>query len=223
MRAAFFDVDGTLTDVRVWQGVMDYFKHKRIRQWTARWFWVVHMPLWFAYKAKLISQSAFRRPWAARLSWLFRGYTEDQAKEIWDWVVEQHLVSHWRQDICDLLREHSQNGDLVVLVSAGPGPLVQRIAEEVGANLVVATRHEVREGRYTGKHIPPVCMDEHKGILASEKLLEAGMNIDLPNSYAYADSPGDLALLELVGNPRAVYPDDELKQIAISREWVILP
>lgn len=223
MRVALFDVDGTLTDVRVWQGVMDYFKEQRLRRWTVRWFWAVNLPLWFAHKVGLISQSAFRRPWAARLSWLFRGYTEDQAAEIWDWVVEKHLVNHWRADIRELLKQHSERGDLVALVSAGPEPLVTRIAKEVGADLVVATRHEVRNGRFTGRHVSPVCMDAHKAELTREKLIGSGKSVDFAQSFAYADSPGDLALLELVGNPRAVYPDEELREIAEVRGWTILP
>lgn len=38
MRAAFFDVDGTLTKNRVWQGLREYFKTRGLRRWTLAYF-----------------------------------------------------------------------------------------------------------------------------------------------------------------------------------------
>lgn len=222
MRAALFDVDGTLTDVRVWQGLMDYFKTHGLKKWTMRWFWIVHSPLYFLYKWGLIQQSAFRRPWAANLSWLFRGYTVEAAETIWDWVVTEHLAEHWRTDILAVLRQHKAAGDLVVLVSAGPEPLQARIAREVGADFAIGTRHGVRAGKYTGRYLPPVCMDEYKAIMTRARLAALGQAVDFAASYAYADSLGDVALLEMVGNPRAVYPDSELLPVAEARGWKIL-
>lgn len=221
MQAAFFDVDGTLTDVRVWQGVMDYFKEKGLRRWTMRLFWLYHMPLYFLYKLRLIDQSGFRRPWAAHLSWLFRGYSEEEAGDIWEWVVTKALVGHWRTDVIERLKKHKADGDVVFLVSAGPEPLVARIAREVGADVPVGTRHEVKDGRFTGRSIPPVCMDEHKAGLAADRIRSLGLAIELGQSYAYADSPGDSGLLEMVGHPMAVYPDEELRAIAGERGWPI--
>ncbi|MEJ2264139.1 MAG: hypothetical protein P8X95_11875 [Anaerolineales bacterium] len=36
MKAAFFDVDGTLTTTRVWEGLMEYFRQRDLRRWTNR-------------------------------------------------------------------------------------------------------------------------------------------------------------------------------------------
>ncbi|MDA1330265.1 MAG: haloacid dehalogenase-like hydrolase [Chloroflexi bacterium] len=47
--------------------------------------------------------------------------------------------------------EHRKAGDLIVLVSGGPTPLVQRIAKELGADIGVGTDVLVSDGRYTGK------------------------------------------------------------------------
>ncbi|TAK14924.1 MAG: HAD-IB family hydrolase [Anaerolineae bacterium] len=221
MKAAFFDVDGTLTDVRVWQGVMDYFNAHGLRKWTIRWFWVYHTPYFLLYKLGVISQSSFRRPWAAHLSWLFRGYTEEEAQKIWDWVVKEGIAGHWREDVIEILKRHKADGDVVFLVSAGPEPLVKRIGDEVGADVAVGTGHAVHAGRFTGKSIPPVCMDEHKATLTRKRIAALGLELDFGKSHAYADSPGDAGLLEMVGNPIAVYPDAELRELARRRNWPV--
>lgn len=223
MRAAFFDVDGTLTDTRVWEGLMMFFKVHGLRRWTHRLFWGYHMPYYLLLKARLISQGTFRKPWAAHLAWYLRGYTPQEAESIWDWVVKEFLSSHWRLDARRLLDDHRKAGDLVMLVSAGPQPLLECIAREVGANHVVATTFGLRDGRYTGHSLEPVCIDENKAALAKAYLERQEIEVDFLASYAYADAISDLHLLEMVGNPVAVYPDEELKGAAQERGWQIFP
>ena len=46
-------------------------------------------------------------------------------------------------------------------------------------------------------------------------------NIDLSKSYFYTDSIEDRPLLEIVGNPQAVNPDDKLSQVAFENNWPI--
>jgi len=221
--AAFFDVDGTLTDTRVWEGIMQYFKVRGQRQWTNRLFWAYHMPIYFTKKAGLISEGGFRKPWSAHLAWFVRGYSLEQAQPVWDWVVKEFMINHWREDIRQLLEGHRQAGDHVILVSGGPAPLLECIAAEVGAAAVVGTRFEIREDKYTGRSLEPVCLDENKVILAKRYLQENHLEVDYQASTAYADSISDLKLLEMVGKPAAVYPDDRLRQVAGQRGWLVFP
>ena len=51
---------------------------------------------------------------------------------------------------------------------------------------------------------------------------DADPPIDLERSLAYADTERDLDLLQLVGNPVAVWPNDRLHQIARRRKWPIV-
>ena len=99
MRAAFFDVDGTLTKRRVWNGLIDYFRVHRIRLGTDIVFSLYHYGLYGLHKLGLISQVAFREPWAEHLSWYFRGYSVQQADEIWDWVIRERINGFWRDDL----------------------------------------------------------------------------------------------------------------------------
>jgi phosphoserine phosphatase len=101
--------------------------------------------------------------------------------------------------------------------------MVERIASEVGAQHAVGTRLEIRGGRYTGHSLAPVCIDENKARLVRQHFEDNNLQVDLSQSFAYADSITDLGLLEMVGNPTAVYPDKTLNSIARQRGWRILP
>lgn len=223
MRAAFFDVDGTLTTTRVWQGLMAYFQERGEKRLTHLAFWAYHMPFYALRKAKLISEGAFRSPWALHLAWYFRGYSVEQANEIWDWIVSEYLESLWRWDVRRKLGAHQDAGDLVVLVSGGPVPLLRRIAGELGIEHVVGTRAEFRGNRYTGRALPPACIDQYKASLTLDYLGENDLEVELESSSAYADAVSDLPLLEMVGHPVVVYPYEELLEIAIARGWERIP
>jgi HAD superfamily hydrolase (TIGR01490 family) len=223
MRAAFFDIDGTLTSERTWKGIMEYFRQNRLRRGMHLAYLGAHYPLYFLRRLGLISESAFRAPWAAHLAWYVRGYTPRQAEAVWIWAVEQFLAQYWRQDTRHLLEEHLQSRDTVMLVSAAPQPLVQHIACEMGAHYAVGTRFKLRGGRYTGGVVPPVVIDEGKAQATQSVIHAQGLSVDLSASYAYADSISDSSFLEMVGHPVAVYPEEGLRLLASQRGWRIFP
>jgi HAD superfamily hydrolase (TIGR01490 family) len=142
---------------------------------------------------------------------------------VWDWTVERFLNQHWRADTRALLESHQRAGEPVILVSSGPEPLIWRIARELGAEHAVGTILEVRDGRYTGRSLPPACVDENKAVLAQAYLRRNGLQADLAECYAYADSISDFHLLAMVGIPMAVYPEAALQQAASERGWRIFP
>ena len=220
--AAFFDIDGTLTNERTWKALMAYFQQHGLRRTTHLAFLACHYPLYFIRKLGLISETAFRAPWAAHLAWYLRGYTVEQAQPVWEWTVTQFMSRYWRSDMRAILDQHRQDGSLVVLVSSAPLPLVQRVAQEVGAQHSVATALETRQGRYTGRAVQPVVIDSIKASATQLYLRQQALEIDLPASFAYADSITDLPILGMAGNPVAVYPDDPLHSIAQQRGWKVI-
>jgi HAD superfamily hydrolase (TIGR01490 family) len=235
MRAAFFDVDGTLTVARVWRGMMEYFKRHNQRRMTHLAFLATHYPLYFIRRLGLISESNFRRPWAAHLAWYLRGMTAQETQEIWQWVTETflqnggallrggHVDTYWRMDSRALLENHLRAGDPVVLVSSGPQPLIQQIGLELGTEHAIGTSLETRDGLFTGRSLQPICIDAYKARMAREYLQSKGFQVDYSKSYTYADSTSDLHLLEMVGHPVAVHPDETLRAIASQRGWRIIP
>jgi len=221
MKAAFFDVDGTLTKHRVWSGLLDYFREKRVHLFRYYFFSILHYGLYGVYKLGLVSQVKFRSTWAKNLAWLFSGFTVEQAAAIWDWVIDNRLVGQWRDDVLNILHQHKAEGDIVFLVSGGPVGLLERIAKEVGGDHAVGTKHEIIDGAYSGKSEGIACQGENKAILVKEKIRQIGTSIVLEDSFAYADSISDIQLLSLVGHPVAVYPDDGLRELALECGWRI--
>lgn len=222
-KAAFFDVDGTLTTEHLWKGLMLYFKSHNMKQGTHRWFIATHYPLYFIRKAKFVSETTFRRIWAGDLAWYFKGLTPKQTEKIWDWVVGKFMKPYWREDSLELVHQHRKANNQIVLVSSGPQPMIARVAKEIGAQHAIGTRLEIKNGIYTGRSTPPVCINEFKASMTKAYLQKNQIDIDFESSNAYADSTGDIQLLEMVGNPTAVYPDKGLLPIAIQRGWKIFP
>ena len=72
----------------------------------------------------------------------------------------------------------------------------------------------------TGRLREPLCIDEGKVHWASTVARELGVR--LGECTCYTDDAGDLALLELVGEPVAVNPDPRLRREAVRRGWPVL-
>ncbi len=223
MKAAFFDINGTLTTMRVWQGLMEYFTTHKVRLTTHIFFNLYHYSLYGLHKLGLVSQTNFRVSWALHMAWYLRGWSLARADEVWDWTVTNRLAGQWLPEVRAILGQHRAAGDIVMLVSGGPLPFVQRIAQEIGVEHAVGTEYVVRDGHYTGRAIDPPCLGANKALLAQKRLQELGLQVDFSASYAYADAISDLPLLEMVGNPFPVYPDDALRAVAVERGWKIFP
>lgn len=222
MKAAFFDVDGTLTHSRVWSGLFDYFLVNRIHLGRHYAFKISHYFLYALHKIGLVPQVTFRSIWAQNLSWHFKGLDLEQAAEMWDWVVVNRIRQDLRDNMVEVLRQHRRSGEMVFLVSGGPEALLERLAKEVGADIVVGTRHEVLNGVYTGKAASKACQGANKPRFLKEKLEVLGLDVNLQESYAYADSISDEDFLRTVGHPVAVCPDAGLKQLAEELGWQII-
>jgi len=222
MKAAFFDVDGTLTYNRVWSGLFDYFRVNWINLGTHYLFLVIHYALYFLHKIGLVSQVRFRSVWAENLSWHFKGFDLEQAEEMWTWVVENRMRQDLRDDMLEVLRQHRRQGDLVFLVSGGPEGLLERFARGIGADHVIGTRHEIKNGVYTGKNAGPACQGENKALFIRDKLTALSLDLDLQDCTAYADSISDVEFLSLLGKSVAVYPDAALRQKALENGWKII-
>jgi HAD superfamily hydrolase (TIGR01490 family) len=137
-------------------------------------------------------------------------------------VAREYIEPLRREHVIARLREHQSQGHVVVLVSSGLAPLLEAIGKTLGVERVVGTQVEWRDGRLTGRTLPPLVIGEHKAGVTRERLREWELDIDLAASFAYADSISDLPLLELVGHPTAVNPDEQLAAVARERGWSVL-
>ncbi|MBM4464025.1 MAG: HAD family hydrolase, partial [Chloroflexi bacterium] len=222
MIAAFFDLDGTLCTEHVWHAFSRYFTEHRRRRLLANAFLVTHLSLWPLHRLGLLSREWFFRSWVNDMAWLLVGLRPEEGREIFHWVTDQALIPSLRPDVAEVLRQHQAESHQVVLVSGAFEELLACIGERLGVQHVVGTRLELNRGRYSGRAIEPSCFGDDKVALLTELLANSDLDVDLSQSFAYGDSIFDIAMLELVGNPVAVYPDGELWDYASQRGWQVI-
>ena len=73
---------------------------------------------------------------------------------------------------------------------------------------------------YTGAVVPPLPYGVGKRTLIVSHAQEKGL--ELANSFAYGDSPGDTQILELVGYPVVVNPIRGMRRLARQRGWPVV-
>ncbi|MGI5484898.1 HAD family hydrolase [Streptomyces lavendofoliae] len=190
------------------------------------------------YRAGLIHRSVFIRAALGQLRFHTAGEGQREARSLLlelqkigaGWAVGQvtelvraslptvlyPLVYRQAQD---LLQRHREAGRPLVLVTASSQVVAEPMAAVLGIEHVIATRPEVRRGRYTGavESYPYA-----QGKATAMRALAASHGWNLERSYAYSDSYTDMPMLLTVGHPCAVNPDRRLRRHAVSAGWPIL-
>lgn len=151
---------------------------------------------------------------------MIRGWDRDQITELIAEAVEEVVSPLVYAEALFLIDDHQRNGRPVVIISSSPVEVVEPLGQFLGANEVIGTVSEIDDqGRYTGA-LEFYAYAEAKA--EAIRRMAAERDYDLSECYAYSDSATDLPMLELVGNPVAVNPDKDLKEIATERAWPIL-
>jgi HAD superfamily hydrolase (TIGR01490 family) len=190
------------------------------------------------YAGGLINRRSVLRSAYAQFVYLIGGADHDQMEKMreflsqlctgWPVQVVQDIVADTLHNIVDplvydeaveLIEQHHLAGRDVIIVSASGAEVVEPIGEMLGADAVIATRLEIRDGKYTG-NIEHYVYAENKAVAMQE--LAASKGYDLETSYAYSDSITDVHMLEAVGHPFAVNPDRELRRRAEASGWPVL-
>ncbi|GHF27834.1 MULTISPECIES: HAD family hydrolase [Streptomyces] len=212
---AFFDVDETLTTVKTMFDFYDYFLaavgHSPEEQEERR------------QDARALLRPGLPREQGNRLFYRrFAGYRADRVEAIGQAWFDGHMERGglFHKDVLDALREHRAEGLGVVLVSGSFPACLDPVAAHVGAEEVMCTRPEIRDGVYTGEVLTTMIgaakADTAKAVLA-------GRGADAAECFAYGDHVSDLPLLELVGNPVAVGAHPEVTAVAERHGWRRLP
>ena len=217
--AAFFDLDGTLCTGHIWKGLSSYCRTNDVNMRVYYPFFFGHMALWLLYKARLISERTFVYRWGKDMSGLTRGLSQEQATEMFTWTVEQEIASTLREDVVNEVNWHREQRHLVILVSGTFQEMLEMVGERLGIDHAVGTRLKVRRRHYTGTLDGNFCFGRDKAAMVHQYLSSLDEDVDLASSYAYADRHHDMPMLEMVGNPTAVYPDNVLRRHAVERGW----
>lgn len=119
-----------------------------------------------------------------------------------------------------LIAAHRAKGDYLLIITATNAFITRPIGESLGVDALLASEPEIRDDRYTGNVVGTPCFREGKVTCLREWLQQHPH--DPAQAYFYSDSQNDLPLLNMVGNPVAVDPDDTLRAEALKRGWPIM-
>jgi HAD superfamily hydrolase (TIGR01490 family) len=213
--AAFFDVDGTLTQTTILHPLV----------WCQRAHLTrLRFALWFAGLALAVPRLVLiDRRSRGRLNILFfRRYAGLPADELRDWhrrTFADNLRRRIYPAAAASIEDHRCQGHRIVLVTGGLDFVMRPLGEHLGAAEVMATHLAERDGQFTGEIVGPPIAEAHKGDLV--RAYADKHAIDLAQSFAYTDSIGDMSMLECVGRPVAVNADRRLRRLAAMRGWSI--
>jgi HAD superfamily hydrolase (TIGR01490 family) len=129
-----------------------------------------------------------------------------------------------KKSALDLLAQHRQAGDELVLVTATNEFVTAPIAKRLGFEHLIAVELQTdASGWYTGMSKGVLSFREGKVTRVEQWLAARGKTwADVAHSTFYSDSMNDLPLLEKVHTPVATNPDDKLRALALQRGWRIL-
>lgn len=141
----------------------------------------------------------------------------DGSKKFYDSYIKPNLS----KPALDKLKHHREKGHMLVLLSGSIDYYLKHVKEDLGFDQILCTVLQVNEkGICTGKTSGPMLVGNEKKRVAIEFAARNG--IALPLSYAYADHHSDINLMEAVGHPVAVKPNEKLRTIATKRNWPVL-
>jgi HAD superfamily hydrolase (TIGR01490 family) len=211
--AAFFDIDGTLI---ARNSAPLYMKHLRAtgqarRRDLARTFYYVGR-----YKLGLLD---IERAVAVSLGWI-RGREEAAVRADCDTWYARTVRPYLFPAMVATVGAHRRAGHVPVILTSATRYLAEPVAADLDIAHVLVTQLVVRDGRFTGEAVRPVCYGAGKVYWAER--FAAAEGVDLGRSYFYTDSITDLPLLERVGEPRIVNPDPRLARVAVRRGWPVV-
>jgi len=157
------------------------------------------------------------------LQFALKPLTRHSIERLYNWRSD--YVKNWIEPIivtgaAALLKQHREQGDTLIIVSATNLFITEPIAELFGIQHILSTEPEIVDKRYTGRYLGTPTYKEGKVVALKAWLKDSDHRLE--DSYFYTDSINDLSLLEQVSIPVAVNPDDELGAIAEERGWQIL-
>ncbi len=220
MAVVFSDVGGTVFIGAPWSHLRTHPSWNKSR---GNLEFAKFVPVYIGKKINFVSETDFRRRWLAGMARVFQGMSRDELRTMYRDTIEGELQNIFRKDVIARLQKHKADGHTVMLVSGIFTDLVQLIAENIGIDGAIGTAMEFKDDVATGKLVGIPCVGTQKIEYIKQYIQNNHPDVDLADCFGYADSYSDRALLSVVGHGVATYPDDSMREVALSSGWEIMP
>ncbi len=152
---------------------------------------------------------------------MLRGHPLAELQKAGERLFAEKIQKRIYPEMRDLVHAHLERGHTVVLSSSALTIQVEPVARFLGIPFTLSNQFELdADGELTGKVTKPIVWGPGKADAVQRFAKRRG--IDLSRSYFYADGDEDIALMEVVGNPRPTNPGDKMAEAARKRGWPIL-
>ncbi len=212
---AVFDIDGTLIRWQLYHAVVDKLAksgalgkgvHQEIHEARMKWKRREGNEGFPEYEQVLIR--------------LYESAIKNLSTEEFDVVTDQ-IIEEYKDQVYtytrDLIAQLKSKDYVLLAISGSQHELVEKIATHYGFTDYIATEYDRDSGAFSGE----VYVASHDKSAALNQLVEKH-NVTFAASYAVGDSKSDAAMLELVENPIAFNPDQNLFKIAKQHNWKIV-
>jgi HAD superfamily hydrolase (TIGR01490 family) len=132
------------------------------------------------------------------------------------------IVPRLPRSAIELVEQHLDAGDLVVMSTATNRFITELTALFLGIEHLIATEPEQGETGFSGRSCGTLNMRSGKVMRLHQWLLARGHKLGEFKSTAYSDSINDLPLLEAVDRAVVVNANAQLLEIAAARGWTAL-
>ena len=211
---AFFDVDGTLVDGFT---AVAHAGH-RIRRRQARLGEVLGV-IEAATRYRL-GRMEFERLMVRAAGYL-RGEPLAELEMLGADLFTRRIEARMFPEMREIVQAHQRQGHTVAIFTSALNIHIDAVAASLGIEHVLCNYFDVDEsGRLTGYIRKPVIWGRRKAEAVS--LFSAQHDIELAESFFYADGEEDLHCMRLVGNPRPVNPRRGLAVTAAEKGWPVL-
>lgn len=219
MRVAIFDFDGTLYAKETYQTLMDHLKEHPIHNARYKRFFRAVLPPYIGSKMKVYPVQKMRERSMQIYLEALEDFTVDELDSYFKEIAEE-MKKDFNPLVVAKVKQHAADGVHVMLVSGAYTPLLHIVTEGLPFDSIIGTdipvSNHILNTKLPVRHI--------RGSRKNQKIeaILANQDIDWANSFAYGDSYSDLSVLDLVGNPVAVQPEQRLQVVAEKREWAII-
>jgi HAD superfamily hydrolase (TIGR01490 family) len=215
--AAFFDVDGTLSDTNIVRTTL--YLARRAASARERVGWLARIGASLPVLA--LAELSGERGRVNEIHYAtFRGVSEDRlrilSRSLFDELVRPSLYA----EANELVQKHAAAGVRVVFVSGALDFIVEPLARHFGVEDFAANQLLFDRSIATGRLRRPILAGAAKA--AWVRRYAQRNEIDLARSFAFADDMADVPMLACVGHPAAVNPSATLERIARENRWPTL-
>lgn len=219
MRVAIFDFDGTIYAEETFTLLMKHLKEHPTYHSSYKRFYRAIVPPYIANKLKLYPDNKMKKRSMQLYLEAFNGLTK-QEMDIYFSEIKATMQQDFNAKVLERLKRHQEENIHILLVSGAYTQFLERVTDGLVFNQIIGTDIFYKDDRVYTKNVINHVNGQQKTLKVHEAL--DGHQIDWENSYAYGDSFSDMPVLELVGNPVAVRPEEKLRSLANARGWEVM-